>query len=106
MWLDKEHLQYHDLELARDLRSLGAKVLLIGQPVENSPADLFLTLPAVPSDWQFIFDIIPIQIAAERLAKRAGKDCDAFRFCSYIVEDEGGLSLDDLDERLTAGGTR
>jgi glucosamine--fructose-6-phosphate aminotransferase (isomerizing) len=106
MWLDKEHLQFHDLKLASDLRTLGAKVLLIGQQVELSPPDLFLTLPAIPSEWQFLIDIIPLQVAAERLARLAGRDCDSFRLCSYIVEDEGGLSPRNLDEELAAGGTR
>jgi len=38
-----------------------------------------------------VIDIIPIQIAAERLAAVRGEDPDSFRLCSYIVEDEGGL---------------
>jgi len=106
MWLDKDHLQHHDLKLASDLRALGTKVLLIGQQVEESPANLFLELPAIPSEWQFVIDIIPIQIAAEGLARLAGRDCDSFRLCSYIVTDEGGLSLNNLEEGSAVGGTR
>lgn len=94
MWMDKDHLQEQDLKLARDLRSLGAKVLLIGQQVDESAADVFLKLPTVPSEWQFVIDVIPIQIAAEHVARLAGRDCDSFRLCSYIVTDEGGLSPD------------
>jgi len=93
IWLDKDHLQEHDLKLASDLRTLGAKVLLIGQHIQDSPANLFLRLPGVPSEWQFVIDIMPIQIAAEHLARLAGRDCDSFRLCSYVVTDEGGLSL-------------
>ena len=48
-------------------------------------------LPAVPARWQFLIDVIPIQIAAERFAAVLGEDPDSFRLCSYIVEDEGGL---------------
>lgn len=106
IWLDKDHLQHHDLKLASDLRTLGAKVLLIGQRVEESPANLFLEIPAIPSEWQFVIDIMPIQIAAERLARLAGRDCDSFRLCSYIVTDEGGLSLSDLEEESSVGGIR
>ena len=56
-------------------------MLLIGQPIEESPANLFLKLPAIPSEWQFIIGLMPIQIAAERLARLAGRDCDSFRLC-------------------------
>jgi hypothetical protein len=38
-----------------------------------------------------LIEIIPIQIAAERLAILRGEDPDSFRLCSYIVENEGGL---------------
>jgi glucosamine--fructose-6-phosphate aminotransferase (isomerizing) len=50
-----------------------------------------LRLPKIPCDWQFLIDVIPAQLAAERLARMSGVDCDSFRFCSYIVEDESGL---------------
>ena len=103
IWLDKDHLRDKDLMLARDLQTLGAKVLLIGQQGDESSPGLFLQVPCIPSEWQFLIDIIPIQIAAERLAGRAGRDPDSFRLCSYIVTDEGGLSLEN-DENESAGG--
>jgi glucosamine--fructose-6-phosphate aminotransferase (isomerizing) len=92
IWLDKDHLESQDLILAADLSELGTKVLLIGQHVEDSRGNLLLELPPIDSEWQFVIDVIPIQIAAEQLAVRAGRDCDSFRLCSYIVTDEGGLS--------------
>lgn len=92
IWIDAERMRTQDLELARDLKKLGARVLLIGQRLESSSADCVLNLPAVPAHWQFLIDIIPIQIAAERLAATLGEDPDSFRLCSYIVEDEGGIS--------------
>ena len=48
-------------------------------------------LPQVPADWQFLIDIIPAQLAAERLSRLSGEDCDTFKLCSYIVEDDSGL---------------
>jgi glucosamine--fructose-6-phosphate aminotransferase (isomerizing) len=106
IWLDKDHLQHHDLKLASDLRTLGAKVLLIGQQVQESPGNVFLEIPIISSEWQFVIDIMPIQIAAERLARRAGRDCDSFRLCSYIVTDEGGLSLSSPEQGLFVGGAQ
>ena len=91
LWLDKNHQELQDLMLADDLRTLGAKVLLIGQKNPEAVGHLLLELPPVDSEWQFAVEIVPIQIAAERLARRAGRNCDVFRICSYIVTDEGGL---------------
>jgi len=48
-------------------------------------------LPAIPPEWQFLIDIIPAQLAAERLSRLSGVDCDSFRLCSFVVEDEYGL---------------
>lgn len=91
LWLDAERLRPQDLALAADLRRLGAKVLLIGQKVDSSKFQTVIDLPAVPRLLQSVVDIIPIQIAAEALATLRDEDCDVFRLCSYIVEDEGGL---------------
>ena len=67
-------MRMQDLELAHDLRRLGARVLLIGQQLDGGAADCVLRLPAIPAEWQFIIEIIPIQIAAERLAILRGED--------------------------------
>ena len=92
IWIDAERMRSEDLALVGDLRKLGASVLLIGQGIEESAGDCVLNLPAIPVLWQFLIEIIPIQIAAERLAALRGEDPDSFKLCSYIVEDEGGLS--------------
>ncbi len=91
IWIDGERMRGQDLAVARDLRKLGASVMLIGRDLPNDAGDLVFQLAAVPPDWQFLIDIIPAQLAAERLARLSGVDCDSFRFCSFIVEDEYGL---------------
>ena len=91
MWIDGARMRGQDLAVARDLGRLGASVMLIGQDIPEDAADLVFRLPKIPSHWQFLIDIIPAQLAAERLARLAGVDCDSFRLCSYIVEDEWGL---------------
>lgn len=93
MWIDAERMRDEDLALARDLKKLGARVLLIGQRLNAHDGDCVLELPQVPSHWQFVVEIIPIQIAAECMARLRGEDPDTFRLCSYIVEDEGGLTI-------------
>ena len=91
LWLDGERRREEDLSLARDLRRLGAKVMVVGREVPEDAADLVFNLPAVPAAWQFVVDVVPAQLAAEALSHRRGVDCDTFRLCSYVVESEGGL---------------
>jgi glucosamine--fructose-6-phosphate aminotransferase (isomerizing) len=91
IWIDAQRMRSQDLNLARDLKKLGASVLLIGQQLAETAGDCVLCLPAVPARWQSLIDIIPIQIAVERLAALRGEDPDSFRLCKYIVENEGGL---------------
>ena len=91
IWIDSELMRDQDVATARDLRKMGASVLAVGHSLPDQAGDLVLALPASPPGWQFTIDMIPAQLAAERLARLSGVDCDTFRFCSYIVEDEHGL---------------
>jgi glucosamine--fructose-6-phosphate aminotransferase (isomerizing) len=92
IWIDGRNMRGQDLAVARDLTRLGASVMLIGQDLPDDAGKLVFRLPGVPPEWQFLIDVIPAQLAAERLARLSGVDCDSFRLCSYIVEDEWGLS--------------
>jgi len=91
IWIDAGKMRDQDLALARDLRKLGASVMLIGQRLPADAADLVFNLPEIPTPWQFLIDIIPAQLTAERLARLSGSDPDTFKLCSFIVEDEAGL---------------
>src|SRR6266404_8057870 len=91
MWIDGAQMREQDLAVARDLRQLGASVMLIGQHLPGDAGDLVFQLPEIPSEWQFLIDIIPVQLVAERLARLSGSDPDTFRLCSFVVEDEAGL---------------
>jgi glucosamine--fructose-6-phosphate aminotransferase (isomerizing) len=95
IWIDAERMRGQDLAVARDLRKLGAAVMLIGQNVPQDAGDLVFQLPGVPPGWQFLIDIIPAQLAAEKLARLSGVDSDTFRYSSFIVEDEYGLFADE-----------
>jgi len=91
IWIDAALMREQDLALARDLRQLGASVMLIGQNLTADAGDLVFQLPEIRPEWQFLIDIIPAQLTAERLSRLSGVDCDTFRLCSFIVEDDGGL---------------
>jgi glucosamine--fructose-6-phosphate aminotransferase (isomerizing) len=103
MWVDGERSREQDLSVARDLRHLGASVVLIGQNLPPDAGDLVFQLPPVSPEWQFMIDILPAQLAAEYLARLSGVDCDSFRICSYIVEDEYGLIGAEVAARKDAG---
>jgi glucosamine--fructose-6-phosphate aminotransferase (isomerizing) len=91
LWIAPQHLREEDFAVARDLRKLGASVMLIGHDLPEDAADLVLQTPGSPAGWQFLFDIIPAQLAAEHFANLLHVDCDSFRVCSYIVRGESGL---------------
>jgi glucosamine--fructose-6-phosphate aminotransferase (isomerizing) len=91
MWIDPVTMRAEDLAVADDLKTLGSSVALIGRNLPVDAADLVFQIPPVPADWQFLVDVIPMQLAAEVLAGRRGVDSDSFRVCSYIVENEHGL---------------
>jgi glucosamine--fructose-6-phosphate aminotransferase (isomerizing) len=91
MWIDGARMREQDLALARDLRKLGARVMLTGLRLPEDAGDLVFQLPEISSEWQFLIDIIPAQLVAERLARISGSDPDTFRLCSFVVEDEAGL---------------
>jgi glucosamine--fructose-6-phosphate aminotransferase (isomerizing) len=91
VWIDQLRMRDQDLSVAHDLRELGASVMVIGEKLPGDAGDLVCQLPSSPPDWQFAIDVLPIQLAAERLSRLVGVDCDSFRVCSFVVEDEHGL---------------
>lgn len=91
VWADARRGREQDFSVARDLKSLGASIFLIGQDLPPDAADLVFELPQALAEWQFIIDILPAQLSAEYLARLSGVDCDSFRICSYVVEEEYGL---------------
>lgn len=91
VWLDPERSRENDLRLIDDLRKRHSAVFVIGQRTRRDSRDLWIDLPQIPADWQFLIDIVPIQIASEAFALHRGFDCDKFLVSSYVVEADGGL---------------
>jgi glutamine---fructose-6-phosphate transaminase (isomerizing) len=92
IWIHQQTRE-QDLALARDLRRVGAQVMLIGRQLPADAGDLIFQVPPAPMHWQFLLDVVPAQLAVEKLAEIAGVDCDSFRFASYIVDQDTGLAL-------------
>lgn len=91
LWIDKTYMREQDLAVARDLKRLGSHVMLIGQNLPEVGTNLMFQLPEIAQEWQFLLDVIPAQLVAERLSQISGVNCDVFRYCSFIVEDDYGL---------------
>ena len=91
IWLDATRMREQDLATARDLEKLGASVMLIGQGIPDGTSDLIFQLPRIAGEWQFLIECIPVQLAAEQLARMSGVDSDTFRLCSFVVVDDAGL---------------
>jgi glucosamine--fructose-6-phosphate aminotransferase (isomerizing) len=92
IWLEKDSdTVSYDLQLCRDLKSLGVKILIIGtHDLQDLKAET-LELPHLPSPFEMLGQQIPAQLAAHFLAQKKGTDPDTFRYCEYIVNKEGGL---------------
>lgn len=91
IWIDNEETRKQDLAVARDLKNMGASVMLIGNDLPDDAAELVISLPSSPTHWPFLINIFPAQLAADHLAQLAGENCDVFRYASYIVDDDYGL---------------
>jgi glutamine---fructose-6-phosphate transaminase (isomerizing) len=91
LWVDRHWMRKEDLALAADIGRCAAQVVLIGEGLPPDPDAIVFPIPQSPPGWQFLADIIPMQLCAERLSRTRGVDCDAFRYCPYIIEHNGGL---------------
>jgi glucosamine--fructose-6-phosphate aminotransferase (isomerizing) len=92
LFIHGEHYRDTDLAIARELDTLGAKVMLIGQLLPGEAPGLVFEVPPIDPDFQFVTEGVPVQLAAERTARLRGSDPDSFRFCSFVVETEEGIT--------------
>jgi glucosamine--fructose-6-phosphate aminotransferase (isomerizing) len=77
-----------NLSLARDLVRFGAKVRVIG-PADGDRGELpFVEVPGVSEKLSPLVDIIPVQLAALRLAYCKGLEIGKFRHAPQVTRDE------------------
>jgi glutamine---fructose-6-phosphate transaminase (isomerizing) len=81
-----------DLALARDLTRLGAQIRWIG-PLADDARDLELCPwhTEFPEAFANVFEIIPVQIAAYRMAELRGLPIGKFRFAPQVTTTETGF---------------
>ena len=82
-----------DWQLVQDLRSMGANVRWLGPAASLSP-DTLVPWPAeLPPFLLPLFDIIPLQIAAYRVALWRNLRPGSFRYAPEITDTETGFAL-------------
>jgi glucosamine--fructose-6-phosphate aminotransferase (isomerizing) len=83
-----------DRSLAEDLSRMGAKVRWIGPaPIGGDNPTSLVQWPDVPPELAAIFEIVPLQFAAYRLALWRGIVPGDFRYASEITAVESGFPL-------------
>jgi glucosamine--fructose-6-phosphate aminotransferase (isomerizing) len=81
-----------NLQLARDLKSFGGSVCVVGPKGEGVSPDLLCwELPADTCLFTAVFEVVPLQIAAWQVAQWRGLVPGEFRYVSPITLDEGSF---------------
>jgi glucosamine--fructose-6-phosphate aminotransferase (isomerizing) len=91
VWLESNIARDHDVQLVNDLVAKKVNVLTIGQELPERLKGHKISVPPCPWLFSPVINIIPLQLAAEKLARMKGIDPDVFFYCNFIVESEGGL---------------
>jgi fructoselysine-6-P-deglycase FrlB-like protein len=74
IWIDGLRMRDRDLAVAKDLKRLGASVMLIGNNVPDDAADLVFPLFEILPAWQFLIDIVPAQLGCGETAEESRPD--------------------------------
>jgi glutamine---fructose-6-phosphate transaminase (isomerizing) len=87
----QSHTRELNLALARDLTQFGGQVRLIGPPLEETQDMQWCGVPAVPETLAPLFEIVPLQMAALRLAELRGVNPGSFRYAPQVTVDEASF---------------
>ncbi len=74
--------------LASDLQSFGGQVRVVGSSPEQDSHAAWSVLPAVPELLLPLFEVVPLQVAAVRMAQLRGLPLGVFRFAPQVSLDE------------------
>ena len=79
------------LSLGCDLIRFGGQVSMIGSELELAGAVLTRKIPKAPSSLAPLFEIVPIQVAALRMAQLRGIVPGSFRYTQQVTRDEASF---------------
>jgi glucosamine--fructose-6-phosphate aminotransferase (isomerizing) len=84
--------------LARDLTQFGGHVRLIGPTLEATEGMQWCIVPAVPEMLAPLFEIVPLQAAALRLAELRGVKPGSFRYAPQVTVDEASFGRERVSQ--------
>jgi glutamine---fructose-6-phosphate transaminase (isomerizing) len=79
------------LSLGRDLIRFGGRVSVIGSELELAGADPIGEIPNTSLSLAPLFEVVPIQVAAFRMAQLRGIVPGSFRYTSQVARDEASF---------------
>jgi glucosamine--fructose-6-phosphate aminotransferase (isomerizing) len=91
----KDNTQELNLAMANDLVRFGAQVRLIGPSSSLSKGLPLCETPALPGTLAPLFEIVPLQVAALRLAILRGIEPGSFRYAPQVAVDEASFTYKD-----------
>jgi glucosamine--fructose-6-phosphate aminotransferase (isomerizing) len=77
-----------NLALARDLVKFGGSVRIVGSAIERIPGAQWCDLGTIPEALAPLVEIIPVQVAAMRMAQSRGIPDGTFRYISQVARSE------------------
>ncbi len=80
-----------NLALAHDLNQFGGQVRAIGPLPEDQSEIVWCDVPECPETLAPLFEIVPIQVAALRMAQLRGIAPGSFRFAPQVATDEASF---------------
>ena len=83
-----------NLSLAEDVHRFGGRVRLIGPQNADVPGLQWIDTPSCLDMLAPLLEIVPVQVAAMRLAELRGVVVGSFRYATQVTRDEGSIALE------------
>ncbi len=81
-----------NLALARDLTRFGGRVRVLGPAGKSITGLQWCDVPAIPETLAPLFEIVPVRVAALRMAQLRGISPGSFRYAAQVATDESSFS--------------
>jgi glucosamine--fructose-6-phosphate aminotransferase (isomerizing) len=88
----EDNTQELNLAMANDLVRFGGQVRVIGPSSSLSQNLTLCDIPALPGTFAPLFEIVPLQVAALRLAILRGIEPGSFRYAPQVAVDEASFT--------------